>query len=33
MNLAIIDGRSLVFVAVIIGVWVWYFLAGDTDGN
>ena len=30
MNLSIIDGRSLVFVAVIAGVWIWYWL-GESD--
>jgi hypothetical protein len=30
MNLSIIDGRSLVFVAIIVGVWIWYWL-GETD--
>ena len=30
MNLSIIDGRSIIFVAVIVGVWIWYWL-GETD--
>jgi len=29
MDLSIIDGRSLVFIAVIAGVWIWYWLADE----
>jgi hypothetical protein len=30
MDMSIIDGRSLLIVAIIAGVWIWYWL-GDTD--
>ena len=30
MNLSIIDGRSVLLLALIAGVWIWYWL-GDTD--
>ena len=30
MNLSIIDGRSLLIVALIAGVWIWYWF-GDHD--
>jgi hypothetical protein len=30
MNLSIFDGRSLLIVAIIAGIWIWYWL-GDHD--
>jgi hypothetical protein len=30
MNLSIFDGRALLIVAIIAGIWIWYWL-GDHD--
>jgi hypothetical protein len=30
MNPSIFDGRALLFIVIIAGIWIWYWL-GDTD--